>query len=81
MFYSELRQFYAVFVDGFIRGRAESYEFLRNDPIKVAVLKSFVVFVLCQAKGFIVEPSDFDGVLEASYAVKNLYVTFFTVHL
>lgn len=68
-------------IDGFVGGTAEGDELLRDDPIQVAVLYAFVVLVLGQVEGLVVEPAQLDGVLQPAEAVEQLSVILLTVHL
>ena len=49
----------------------ESHELAGNDPIKVTILDSLVVFVLLNIEGLEVIPSEFDGVLKTLEAVEQ----------
>lgn len=53
-------------------GRAEGDKLSWNYPVDVSVFDFFVVLILCDIKLFVVEPSEPDGIVEASQTVQDL---------
>lgn len=59
-----------MFIDGFIRGTAEGYKLLRDDPIQISIFYPFVVLVFCQVEGLVIEPAQLDGILQPTKAIQ-----------
>lgn len=63
---------YAVLIDRFIIRRAEGNEFVGDDPVEIAVFYFFIVLILVEVEFFIIEPLEFEGVVDAAQTVKKL---------